>query len=33
MKALKEEELRKMNAYFRAANYLSLGQLYLKEII
>ena len=31
MKALKEEDLRKMNAYFRAANYLSLGQLYLKD--
>ncbi len=31
MKALNEEDLRKMNAYFRAANYLSLGQLYLKD--
>ena len=25
------EEFEKMDAYFRAANYLSLGQLYLKD--
>ena len=31
MKTLKQEELNKINAYFRAANYLSVGQLYLKE--
>src|SRR5215468_7561752 len=27
--ALSSEELRKMNAYWRAANYLSVGQIYL----
>lgn len=27
--ALSPEELRKMNAYWRAANYLSVGQIYL----
>src|SRR6059058_2445323 len=27
--ALSQEELRKMNAYWRAANYLSVGQIYL----
>lgn len=26
---LSEEELRKMNAYWRAANFLSVGQIYL----
>ena len=26
---LSEEELRKMHAYWRAANYLSVGQIYL----
>ncbi len=26
---LSQEELRKMNAYWRAANYLSVGQIYL----
>jgi len=26
---LSHEELRKMNAYWRAANYLSVGQIYL----
>ncbi len=26
---LSAEELRKMNAYWRAANYLSVGQIYL----
>ena len=31
MKSLKQEELNKINAYFRAANYLSVGQLYLKD--
>ena len=31
MKALTEKELKNMNAYFRALNYLSLGQLYLKD--
>ncbi len=31
MKTLKQEELNKINAYFRAANYLSVGQLYLKD--
>ena len=29
--AVSEEELQKMDAYWRAANYLSAGQLYLKE--
>ncbi len=28
---LSTEELRKMNAYWRAANYLSVGQLYLRD--
>ncbi len=28
---LSSEELRKINAYWRAANYLSVGQLYLRE--
>jgi XFP N-terminal domain len=27
--SLSEEELRKMHAYWRAANYLSVGQIYL----
>ncbi len=31
MKALTEKELNSMNKYFRAVNYLSLGQLYLKD--
>ena len=31
MKALNEKELYKIDAYFRAANYLSVGQLYLKD--
>lgn len=31
MKALTDVELKKINEYFRAANYLSLGQLYLKD--
>jgi len=31
MKTLKQEELNKINAYFRATNYLSVGQLYLKD--
>lgn len=30
-KPLTEEELRKMNAYWRAANYLSVGQIYLLD--
>src|SRR5262249_5029403 len=29
--ALSAEELRKMNAYWRAANYLSVGQIYLLD--
>src|SRR5689334_21003143 len=29
--ALSAEELRKMHAYWRAANYLSVGQIYLYE--
>src|SRR5438093_2902609 len=29
--ALSQEELRKMNAYWRAANYLSVGQIYLYD--
>ena len=29
---LSQEELRKMNAYWRAANYLSVGQIYLYAI-
>jgi xylulose-5-phosphate/fructose-6-phosphate phosphoketolase len=28
---LAPEELRKMNAYWRAANYLSVGQIYLLD--
>ena len=28
---LSTEELRKMNAYWRAANYLSVGQIYLLD--
>ena len=28
---LDSEELRKMNAYWRAANYLSVGQIYLLD--
>ena len=28
---LSREELRKMHAYWRAANYLSVGQIYLYE--
>ena len=28
---LSQEELRKMNAYWRAANYLSVGQIYLLD--
>ena len=31
MKALNETELKKLDAYFRAVNYLSVGQLYLKS--
>jgi xylulose-5-phosphate/fructose-6-phosphate phosphoketolase len=30
-KPLKSEELRQMNAYWRAANYLSVGQIYLMD--
>jgi xylulose-5-phosphate/fructose-6-phosphate phosphoketolase len=30
-KALSPEQLRKMDAYWRAANYLSVGQIYLKD--
>ena len=30
-KTLGEDELRRMNAYWRAANYLSVGQLYLYD--
>src|SRR5262252_4766108 len=30
-KPLSTEELRKMNAYWRAANYLSVGQIYLRD--
>ena len=29
--ALSAEELRKMHAYWRAANYLSVGQIYLLD--
>src|SRR5215510_8945211 len=29
--ALSTDELRKMNAYWRAANYLSVGQIYLYD--
>ena len=28
---LENDELRKLNAYFRACNYLSVGQLYLLD--
>jgi xylulose-5-phosphate/fructose-6-phosphate phosphoketolase len=28
---LSPEQLAKMNAYWRAANYLSVGQIYLKD--
>ena len=28
---LRDEELKKMDAYWRAANYLSVGQIYLKD--
>ncbi len=31
MKTLSDSELNKMDAYFRATNYLSVGQLYLKD--
>ena len=31
MKTLSDRELKNINAYFRAANYLSVGQLYLKD--
>ena len=31
MKTLSDKELKNMNEYFRALNYLSLGQLYLKD--
>ena len=31
MKVLSDSELKKMDAYFRAVNYLSVGQLYLKD--
>ena len=31
MKRLTDVELKRLNAYFRAANYLSVGQLYLKD--
>ena len=30
-KALSDEELGKIDAYWRAANYLSVGQIYLKD--
>ena len=30
-KVLSKEELDKIDRYFRAANYLSVGQLYLKD--
>src|SRR5438067_6305125 len=30
-KPLSEEQLRKMHAYWRAANYLTVGQIYLKD--
>jgi len=30
-KTLTPEQLRKMNAYWRAANYLSVGQIYLYD--
>ena len=31
IKTLKPDELQKMNAYWRAANYLSVGQIYLYD--
>ncbi len=31
MKIITDSEIRKMDAYFRAVNYLSVGQLYLKD--
>ena len=31
MNTLNEEELRKIDAYFRACNYLTVGQLYLLD--
>ena len=31
MNPLTEEELRRMDAYWRAANYLSVGQIYLLD--
>ena len=31
MKTLSDRELKNINAYLRAANYLSVGQLYLKD--
>ena len=31
MKALSDNELKRIDAYFRATNYLSVGQLYLKD--
>ena len=31
MKTLSDKELKNINAYLRAANYLSVGQLYLKD--
>src|SRR6201989_3568970 len=31
MPALSQDEIRKMHAYWRAANYLSVGQIYLKD--
>ena len=31
MKVLSDKELKNIDAYFRACNYLSVGQLYLKD--
>ena len=31
-KPLQDDELRKINAYWNAANYLSVGQIYLLDI-
>ncbi|MEG4201673.1 hypothetical protein, partial [Microcoleus sp. Pol12A5] len=31
LKPLSDSELHKMNAYWRAANYLSVGQIYLLD--
>ena len=31
MAALSGEQIRRMHAYWRAANYLSVGQIYLKD--